>query len=104
MAMDAHQCGSDFSFMAKSSAVVLYLVAFGAQRCRGNEICLHSHLGEGFVGNWSINKCRHMVFGQQFVWATDCYASKFILTYDGTNLAILRLQMQLICWDVDIVY
>jgi hypothetical protein len=43
-----------------------------------------------------------MLFGQKFVWATDCYAIKFILSYDGTNPAILHLQMLLICWDVDI--
>ncbi len=64
MAMDAYQRGSDFSFMAKSSTVVLHPVAFGAWRCSGNEICLHSHLGKGFAGNWLINKCRHMLFGQ----------------------------------------
>jgi hypothetical protein len=75
--------------------VVLHPVAFGARRCRGDEIRLHSHLSKGFAGNWSINKCRHMHFGQQFVWATDCYVIKFILSYDRTNLAILRLQMRL---------
>ncbi len=96
--------GSDFSFMAKSSKVVLHPVAFGAQQCRGNEIHLHPHFGKGFAGNWLINKCCHMLFGKQFVWATDFYGIKFILSYDGTNLAILRLQLRLMCWDVDIVH
>jgi hypothetical protein len=50
-AMDAYQCSSEFSFMEKSSMVVLHLVAFGAWRCRGNEIRLHSHLGKGFAGD-----------------------------------------------------
>jgi hypothetical protein len=90
--------------MAKSSTVVLHPVAFGAWWCRGNEIHLHSHLDEGFAGNWLINKCRHMLFGQQIVWSTDSYAIKFILSYDDTNPAILRLQMQLMCWDVNIVH
>jgi hypothetical protein len=45
-----------------------------------------------------------MLFGQRFVWVTDCYALRFILSYDGTNPAILCLQMQLMGWDVDIVY
>jgi hypothetical protein len=103
-AMDAYQHSSDFNFMATSSAAVLHPVAFSAWRSRGNKVHLHSHLGEGFAGDWSINKCRHMLFGQQFVWATDCYAIKFILSYDGTNPAILRLQMRLMCWDVDIVH
>jgi hypothetical protein len=45
-----------------------------------------------------------MLFGQCFVWVTDCYAIKFILLYDGANPAILRLQMRLMGWDVDIVH
>jgi hypothetical protein len=102
--MDAYQLGSAFNFMASSSAAVLHPVAFSARRSRGNAVRLHSHLGKGFAGDWAINKCRHMLFGQQFVWATDCYAIKFILFYDGTNPAILRLQMRLMCWDVDIVH
>ena len=102
--MNAYRSGSDFSFMTKDSKAVLHPVAFGARRCRGNEVRLHSHLGEGFSGDWAMNKCRHMLFGQRFVWTTDCYAIKFILSYDGANPAILRLQMRLMCWDVDIVH
>ncbi len=45
-----------------------------------------------------------MCFGHQFVWVTDCYAVKFILSDDGSNSAILQLQMCLMCWDVDIVH
>ena len=29
---------------------------------------------------------------------------KFILSYEGSNPAVLRLQMRLMCWDVDIVH
>jgi hypothetical protein len=103
-AMNAYCSGSDFSFMTKDSTAVLHPVAFGARRCRGNEVRLHSHLGEGFFGEWAMNKCRHMLFGQRFVWTTDCYAIKFILSYDSANPAILRLQMCLMCWDVGIVH
>jgi hypothetical protein len=102
--MNAYRSGSDFSFMTKDSTSVLHPVAFCARRCRGNEVRLHSHLGEGFSGDWAMNKCRHMLFGQRFVWTTDCYAIKFILSYDGANPAILCLQMRLMCWDVDIVH
>jgi hypothetical protein len=35
-AMNAYQSGSDFNFMTKISAAVLYPVAFGARHCRGN--------------------------------------------------------------------
>jgi hypothetical protein len=51
-----------------------------------------------------MNKVRHMCFGCQFVWVTNCYAVKFILTYDGSNPAVLRLQMGLMGWDVEIVH
>ena len=90
--------------MTEESKAVLHPVCFGARKCRGNEVRLHFHLGECFVGDYGINKVRHYVFGQQFVWVTDCYAVKFILLYDGGNPAILRLQMRLMCWDVDIVH
>ncbi len=35
---------------------------------------------------------------------TDCYTIKFIFSYEGGNLAILHLQMRLMCFDVDIVH
>ena len=96
--------GKGFTFMTKDSKAILHPVCFGARRTRGNEIRLHSHLGEGFSGDYAINKCRSYVFGQRFLWVTDCYAIKFILSYEGGNPAILRLQMRLMCWDVDIVH
>ena len=94
--------GDGFDFMTKTSTSTLHPVAFGCRRTRGNEKKLHSHLSEGFSGDWSINKCHHMCFGQRFTWVTDCYAIKFILSYDGKNPAILRLQMRFMCWDMDI--
>ncbi len=45
-----------------------------------------------------------MLFGQRFVWVTNCYAIKLILSYEGGKSAILRLQMRLMCWDVDTVH
>ena len=102
--MDAYRSGLDFSFMTKDSTAVLHPVTFSAGRCRGNEVWLHSHLGEEFSGDWSMNKCHHMLFGQCFMWTTDCYAIKFILSYNGANPAILHLQMRLICWDANIVH
>ncbi len=101
------QPGTDASldaFMTKEAKGVFCPVAFGGCCCRGNEICLHSHLGKGFAGNWAINKNRHMLFGTRFVWVTDCYAICFILSYNGNNPAVLWLQMRLMCWDVDIVH
>ena len=80
------------------------LQRFGARKTCGNKVRLHSHLGKGFSGDYAINKCCQYVFGQRFVWVTDCYAIKLILLYKGGNPAILRLQMHLMCWDVNIVH
>ncbi len=99
-----YMSGNGFGFMTKDGGGILHPVAFGSRRTRGNEKRLHSYLGEGFAGDWAINKIRHMCFGRRFVWVTNCYAAKFILLYDGSNPAILRLQMRLMCWDVDIVH
>jgi hypothetical protein len=96
--------GKGFSFMTKTTSAVLHPVCFGACRSRGNKVRLHSHLGEEFDGDYAINKCSHMLFGQRFVWVTDCYAIKFILSYEGGNSIILHLHMRLMCWDVDIVH
>ncbi len=97
-----HKCmqGGSFDFMTKDSTTLLHLVAFGCHRTRGNKKHLYSHLGEAFLGNCTINKCRCMVFGQRFVWVTDCYALKLILSYDGQNPEILHLQIRFMCWDM----
>jgi hypothetical protein len=96
--------GKGFSFMTKGSAAVLHPVCFGACRTRRNKVQLHSHLGEGFSGDYAINKCCVYIFSQCFVWVTDSYTIKFILSYECGNPAILRLQMRLMCLDVDIVH
>ena len=36
------------------------------------------------------------------MWITDCYALRFIMTYDGPNPVILRLQMRFMMWGMDI--
>ena len=96
--------GNCFHFLTKTNGGVLCPVAFGSRQTRGNEKHLHSYLGEGFCGDWAMNKVRHMCYGRRFVWVTDCYAVKFILLYNGANQAVLRLQMPLMGWDVDIVH
>ena len=97
-----HRCmtGGSSDFMTKDSTATLHPVAFGCRRTVGNEKRLHSHLGEAFALDYAINKCQHMTFCQRFVCVTDCYALKFILSYDGKNPALLRLQMRFMCWDM----
>jgi hypothetical protein len=96
--------GKGFSFMTTESSATIHPICFGARKCRGNKVWLHSHMGQCFAGDYAIKKMQHYVFGQQFVWVTECYAIKFLLSYEGGNPAILCLQMRLMCWDMDIIH
>ena len=103
-AMRREMAGGECEFLQPGTAFTLHPIAFGSRKTRGYETKLHSHLGEGFAGDWAINRCRHYCYGMRFTWITDCYGIKFILGYDGTNAVLLRLQMRLMCWDMDIVH
>ncbi len=85
-AMAAFQAGQDFMFMTKDSGAMLRPVAFGCRCCRGNEVCLHSHLGEGFAGDWAINKNRtsleHGLSGSRIV-------TRFDSSYPTTGATLL---------------
>ncbi len=96
--------GNGFDFMTTNSNSILHPVTFGLQRTQGKERHLHSYLGELFAGDWAMGKCRHMLFGCHFIWVTDCYAARFLLSYDGSNQAVQHLQMRIMGWDVDIVH
>jgi hypothetical protein len=51
-----YQDGKGFTLMTKESTAALHPVCFGARKCRGNEVCLHSHLGKCFADDYAINK------------------------------------------------
>ena len=91
-------------FLDEKSKAKFLPVAFGSRRARGDECKLHSHLGEGFYGDWAINKNRACLWTNRFTWITDCYALRSILTYDMPNPVLLRLQMRIMLWSVDIVH
>ena len=103
-AMRREMAGGTCEFMKPKSKLLLRPVSFGGRRSRGAERFHHSYIGECNAGDWGINKCRHMCFGQRFTWITDCYAVKFIYSYDGANPAVRRLQMRLMCWDLDVIH
>ena len=48
--------GNGFHFLTKTHGSILHPVAFGSCRTRGNKKYLHTYLGEGFAGNWALNK------------------------------------------------
>ena len=79
-------------------------VCFGSRRCKGFETRLHSYLGEGFTGDWGLSKCTHYLWGLRNTWITDQYALVFLLTYDGDNAPVRRLQMRIMNYFVDIVH
>ncbi len=94
--------GGKFKFMDKSSKGILHPIAFRCRCTRGKNKHLHSHFGKAFSGNYAINKCCYMCFGQHFTWVTNCCALKFVLSYNSHNSVILCLHMCFMCWDMDI--
>lgn len=86
------------------SKLTLHPIAFGCCRSCSNKRLLHSYLGKAFAGNYGINKLPVYVWGARFTWGTDCFGVRFILTYDGSNPAVLRVQMRLMCSDMIIVH
>ncbi len=56
--------GRGFNMMTNNSTTVLHPVCFRARRSHGNEVWLHSYLDKMFTGNFAMNKCRPMLFGQ----------------------------------------
>jgi hypothetical protein len=97
-ALQDYRDGKGYTFMTKESTAALHPICFSARKCRGNKVCLHSYLGKCFAGDYAINKNQYYMFVQCFVWMTDCYAVKFLLSYyNGGNPAIVRLQMCLMC-------
>ena len=79
--------GKSFSFMTKASQAIVHSVCFGARRTLGNESRLHSHLSEGFSGDYDINKCRQYLFAQRFL-----------------GYRLLRCQIYLVLWRLEPCY
>ena len=94
--------GGDCEFLRPQSKLLLRTTGFGSRKTRGREQNLHSHLGEGFCLDWAINRNRAKLWGIRFTAITDCYGLRFILSYDGPNPVILRLQMRLMLWSMDL--
>ena len=74
---------------------MLNSTGFGSRRARGREADLHSHFGESFSLDWAINHNRAKLWSVRFTAITDCYALRFILSYDGPNPVMVCLQMRL---------
>ena len=101
-AMHRKMRGGPCEFMTKESTLTLRFVVFSCRRTRGNKTRLYSHLGQNFSSDWAINKYRHLTWDSQFTWTTDCDGICFVLTYSGTNPAVLCLQLRMMYWDMNI--
>ena len=103
-AMKREMAGGDYEFLKKDSKARLRSCGLGSRMARGREPCLHSHLQEGFGLDWSANSNRDKLYARRFTGITDCYALRFILSYEGPNPVILRLQMRLMLWAMDLYH
>ncbi|KAL3787769.1 LOW QUALITY PROTEIN: hypothetical protein HJC23_009820, partial [Cyclotella cryptica] len=107
-AMHREVCGGPCEFLTNAKDVGspprLKPICMGSRRNKGYETRLHSHLGEAFTLDWAINTNRLYTWGQRFTAINDCYSLKFVLSYEGNNSVILRVQMRLQLWAMDIVH
>ena len=79
-------------------------VFFGSRHYKGYERRLYSYLGEAFARDWALRKCSHYLWGTRNTWATDQYALTFLVSCDGNNGPIYRLQMQIMMMHVDMIH
>ena len=83
-AMCREVAGGPWKFMTDGlTHFCSWLITFASKAAQGYGSKLHSHLREGFAGNWAINKFHCQLKGQPFTCITYCYAkSSFCLTTD----------------------
>ena len=103
-AMDRKMAGTECEFLRPDSQLKLRTTGFGSRKTQGRENKLHLHLGEEFCLDWAIHRNRTKLYGTCFIAITDCYGLRFILSYDGPNAVILRLQMRLMLWSMDLYH
>jgi hypothetical protein len=64
---------------------------------------LHSHPGEGISLLYGIAKWHDVLFARAFANISDCSGLQWIMSYEGTNPVIHRIQMELIPWWFTVV-
>jgi hypothetical protein len=100
--------GSECEFLKNSRDVGapprLRPICMGSRCNKGYELRLHLHLDEGFTLDWALGCVKLYCWGSRITSISDCYSLKFIMSYEGNNSVVLRLQMCLMLWAVDIVH
>ena len=102
-AMTAEDNGTTCQFDTIKSGLRLHPVAFGARKTIGNEKHFHSHPGESLAATWEMNKNRHFLWGKPITLITDCRALLWLMSYDGHNHAVRRLQLEMLGYWFTIV-
>ncbi len=97
-AMDRENAGGPCEFDLTLSGLRLFPCSFGGRMTRGPERYLHSYLDEATGLKVGILKNRHILHGIPFSNIGDCIGIKWIMSYEGTNAPVNRLQMELMCW------
>jgi hypothetical protein len=88
-----HKCEFDISTKSK---LRLYPIGFSGRKCSTSESFLHSFMNEALAVNFGIDKWRIFLWGKEFTVLTDCRALIWLLSYEGTNAAVRRLQFEIL--------
>eukprot|EP00978_Attheya_sp_CCMP212_P030582 scaffold112851_cov35-Attheya_sp.AAC.1 len=106
-ALQADEAGSPCTFDLTITGERLRLrpIAFISRLCTRVEQTYHSYVGEAATGIWGIEKFRHLLFGREFTWITDCSGLRQF--FDGIDLPthiIQRWRLQLLRYHFTIVH
>jgi hypothetical protein len=74
----------------------LYPIGFSGRKCSTAESYLHSFMNEALAVNFGIDKWRIFLWGKEFTVLTDCRALIWLMSYEGTNAAVRRLQFEIL--------
>lgn len=102
-AMKREDEGGECEFDLTLKGPRLLPIAMGGRKTIGNEQHFHSHPGESIAATFGIRKNRHFLWGRTFTLLTDCRALKWLMTYDGNNHAVRRLQLEMLGYWFTIV-
>ena len=102
--MKREDAGGPCEFDLTKSGLRLFSCAFGSRKCQSNETFLHSYVGEAKAMQFGIHKNAHILYGRPFTHIGDCRGCKFILSYDGPNHVIKRLQLEFMGWWMTLVH
>ena len=80
------------------SGLRLLPCSFGSRKCMEREKHYHSYYGEAMAFKFGIIKTNILLHGRPFTGITNCVALKWLMTYNGLNSVIQRLQMELMTW------